>query len=64
MHSTYVGRHRTVIRVNVVQEMPTKISFKGDNVLIKTSNCENLDLYFSKKFQQSAAFAVLFFGFQ
>ena len=36
--------------------------FKGDNVkaLIKTSNCENLVLYFSKKVQKIAAFAMLF----
>ena len=36
--------------------------FKGDHVkaLIKTSNCENLVLYFSKEVQQIAAFAVLF----
>ena len=36
--------------------------FKGDNVkaLIKTSNCENLVLYFSEKVQKSAAFAMLF----
>ena len=39
--------------------------FKGDNVkaLIKTSNCENLVLYFSEKVQKIAAFAM-FFGFQ
>ena len=39
--------------------------FKGDNVtlaLIKTSNCENLVLYFSEK-EKIAAFAMLF-GFQ
>ena len=36
--------------------------FKGDNVkaLIKTSNCENLVLYFSKTVQKIAAFDVLF----
>ena len=36
--------------------------FKGDNVkaLVKTSNCENLVLYFSKKFQKIAEFAMLF----
>ena len=36
--------------------------FKGDNVqtLVKTSNCENLVLYFSEKDQKSAAFAMLF----
>ena len=36
--------------------------FKDDNVkaLIKTSNCEKLDLYFSEKVQKIAAFAVLF----
>ena len=39
---------------------------KGYNVkaLIKTSNCENLVLHFSEKVQESAAFAMLFFGFQ
>ena len=31
--------------------------FKGDNV--KTSNCENLVLYFSEKVQKIAAFAML-----
>ena len=36
--------------------------FKGDNVkaLIKTSNNENLVLYFSAKVQKIAAFAMLF----
>ena len=39
--------------------------FKGDNVkaLVKTSNCENLILYFSEKVQQITAFAELC-GFQ
>ena len=39
-----------------------EIPFKGDNVkaLIKTSNCENLVLYFSEKVQKFAAFAMLF----
>ena len=36
--------------------------FKGENVkaLIKTSNCDNLVLYFSDKVQKIAAFAMLF----
>ena len=36
--------------------------FKCDNVkaFVKTSNCENLVLYFSEKVQKIAAFAVLF----
>ena len=36
--------------------------FKGDNVkaLVKTSNCENLVLYFYEKPQKIAAFAMLF----
>ena len=36
--------------------------FKGDNVkaYVKTSNCENLVLYFSKKVPKIAAFAMLF----
>ena len=36
--------------------------FKGDNVkaLVKTSNCENLVIYFSEKSQKIAAFAMLF----
>ena len=36
--------------------------FKADNVkaLVKTSNCENLVLYFSEKDQKIAAFAMLF----
>ena len=35
--------------------------FKGDDVkaFIKTSNCENLVLYFSEKVQKIAAFAIL-----
>ena len=39
-----------------------KTLFKGDNVkaLVKTSNCENLVLYFSEKVQKIAAFAMLF----
>ena len=37
-------------------------SFKGDNVkaLVKTSNCENLVLYFSERVQKIAKFAMLF----
>ena len=37
-------------------------SFKGDNVkaLVKTSNCENLVLYFSEKVPKIAEFAMLF----
>ena len=36
--------------------------FKGDKViaLVKTSNCENSNLYFSEKVQKIAAFAMLF----
>ena len=36
--------------------------FKDDSVkaLVKTSNCENLVLYFSEKVQKIAAFAMLF----
>ena len=36
--------------------------FKGDNVkaLVKTSNCENMVLYFSEKVQKIAEFALLF----
>ena len=39
--------------------------FKGDDVkaLIKTSNCENLVLYFFEKVKKIAVFAM-FFGFQ
>ena len=39
--------------------------FKGDNVkaLVKTSNCENLVLYFFQKVQKIAAFTMLFFWF-
>ena len=38
---------------------------KGDNVKasVKTSNCENLVLYFSEKVQEIAAFDMLFFVF-
>ena len=36
--------------------------FKGNNLkaLVKTSNCENLVLYFSEKVQKIAAFGMLF----
>ena len=36
--------------------------FKGDYIkaLVKTSNCENLVLYFSENVQKIAAFAMLF----
>ena len=36
--------------------------FKGDNVkaLIKTSNCENMVLYFPEQVQKSATFAMFF----
>ena len=39
-----------------------EIPLKGNNVkaLIKSSNCENLVLYFSEKVQKIAAFAMLF----
>ena len=39
--------------------------FKGNNVkpLVKTSNCENLVLYFSEEVQKIATFAMLFFVF-
>ena len=38
--------------------------FKGNNVkaLVKTSNCENLVLYFSEKVQKIAEFAMLFWS--
>ena len=32
-------------------------------LLVKTSNCEDLVLYFSEKVQKIAAFVMLFFGF-
>ena len=46
----------------MVQENRLETPFKGDNVkaLIKTSNYENLVLYFSKTVQKIAAFAMLF----
>ena len=39
--------------------------FKGDdvNALLKTSNCENLVLYFSEKVKKNAVFAMLFLVF-
>ena len=39
-----------------------EIPFIGDNVkaLVKTSNCENLVLYFSEEVQKIATFAMLF----
>ena len=47
---------------NVVQEKPAGTPFKGDDIkaLIKTSNLENLVLYFSDKVKKSAVFAMLF----
>ena len=43
------------------QETP----FKGDNVKasVKTSNCENLFLYFSEKVQKIAAYTMFFLVF-
>ena len=60
--SDSVGRHQAVLLVNVAQENPTRNTVKGDNVkaLVKTSNCENLVLYFSEKIQKIAEFATLF----
>ena len=57
-----IGRHQTVLLVNVVQENPTRNTFKGDDVkaLIKMANCENLVLYFSEKFKKIAVFAMHF----
>ena len=58
--SECVGRHQTVLLVNVVQEKKRlETPFKCDNVkaLIKTSN---LVFYFSEKLQKTAAFAMLF----
>ena len=58
------GRHKTVLLVNVIQEKKNRLEtpFKCDNVkaLIKTSNCEELVLYFSEKSKKIAAFAMLF----
>ena len=58
----YVVRHQTILLVNVVQEKRLETPFIGDNVkvLIKTSNCENLVLYFSEKVQKIATFTMLF----
>ena len=46
----------------MVQEKRVETPYKGDNVkaLIKTSNCENLVLYFSLTVWKIAAFAMLF----
>ena len=65
-HSTLlsecVGRHQVVLIANVVQKTQLETLFKGDNVkaFVKTSNCENMVLYFSQKVQKIAAFAMLF----
>ena len=58
--SKCVGRYQTVLLVNVLQKF-VKTPFKGDylKTLIKTSNYENLVLYFSWKVLKIAAFAVL-----
>ena len=60
--SECIERHQPVVLVNVVQENRLERPFKCDNVraLIKTSNCENLVLYFSEKVQKIAAFAMVF----
>ena len=60
--SECVGRHQSVLLVNVVQKTRLETPFKGDNVktLVKTSNCDNLVLYFSEKVQKIAVFAMLF----
>ena len=60
--SKCVGKHQTVLLVNVwFKKTRLEIPFKGDNVkaLVKTSNCENLVLYFSEKVQKIAALAML-----
>ena len=44
------------------KKTPLETLFKGDDVkaLTKTSNCENLVLYFSEKVKKIAVFAMLF----
>ena len=44
------------------KETRLETPFEGDKVkaLVKTSNCENLVLYFSEKDQKIASFAMLF----
>ena len=56
--SKHDGRHQTAILVRVVEEILIRTHFKGDNVkaFVKTSNCENLVLFFSKKIQQITPF--------
>ena len=51
----------SIICQDVVKKYRLETSFKGDSVkaLIKTSNKDHFDRYFSKKVQQIAAFAVL-----
>ena len=57
----FVGRHQAVSLLMWFKKTRLETPFKGDNVkaLVKTSNCENLVLYFSEKVQKIAAFAVL-----
>ena len=57
--SECVGRHQAVL---LVKKTRLETPFKDNNVnaLVKTSNCENLVLYFSEKVQKIAAFAKLF----
>ena len=45
-----------------IKKIRLETLFKGDHVkaVIKTSNCENLVLYFSEKIQKIASFAMLF----
>ena len=53
---------KQVYLLMVLKKTRLETPFKGDNVkaLVKTSNCENLVLYFSEKVQKIAAFATLF----
>ena len=57
-----VSFNNICLNVLTGKKNPLETPFKGDNVkaLMKTSNCENLILYFSEKVQKSAAFAMLF----
>ena len=74
VHCSSEDNSFNLICLNMLEEIPrlylltlfkkTRLEtpFKSDNVkaLVKTSNCENLVLYFSEKSQKIAAFAMLF----
>ena len=60
--SECIERHQTVYLLMwfKINELETPFKSDGVKALIKTSNCENLVLYFSGKVKKIAVFAMLF----